>query len=178
MKEDAKTAGWKAAAWLIFKSVEINKKTKLAFYRELRSLGVLPEEATFFLIGWHLTKDVSDRYDAHPEIRRVQEEMDAIEIRHNRGDCDSCWLPGEGPKRYQMLNKKWERLVRELNADALRKTGEREMADLYLADQEKTDKMHRAGRDYFFLEFQPEWSFKEMDKRSRAIREERRRKAA
>jgi hypothetical protein len=33
-----------------------------------------------------------------------------------------------------MLNKKWERLASELHPDVLRKAGEREMADLYLAD--------------------------------------------
>jgi hypothetical protein len=175
---ETKEAGWKAAAWLVHQSKGFSKKTKLSFFRELRSLGVLPEEATFFLIDWDVTKDVPDRYDSHPGICRVQEEMDAIEERHFRGRTDSCFLPGKAPKRYQILNVKWERLVRELHADVLRKAGEHEMADLYLKDRGMHEKTYIAGRDYFHAEFAPEWTSKAMEKRSRAIRKEMGRKAA
>ena len=175
MKANEKTAGWKRAAWLVSKCDKMSRKTKLAFYRELRSLGVLPEEATFFLIGWEICKVWEHRFDKNPAVIRLFEESIGIERRHGMADG---WPEGKGPKRHQAIDRKLAKMRADNRVDTLRKFGEHEMADLCFSDHEKFSKTFRAGRDYFYREFRPEWSDKEMEKRIRAIRKETGRKAA
>ena len=163
MKENEKTAGWKRAAWLVNRCNEMSRKTKLAFYRELRSLGVLPKEATFWLIEWEILIPAESRFDKTPESRRLLTEIGNIEDLHSHGNPDFTWPPGKGPKRYRAINARWEKLRHEYIADALRNAGEKEMAEFYLADPDAFNKTSVKGREYFWREFTPK--VKRMDKR-------------
>src|SRR3990172_7606374 len=105
MKANEKTAGWKRAAWLVSKCDKMSRKTKLAFYRELRSLGVLVPEAMQFLISWEIDRDFEKRFERSPDSVRIIAELRKIEDRH--GD-EIANIGAKAPKRYKDLNARWE----------------------------------------------------------------------
>ena len=165
MARSMTAAGWKGAAWAVHKSETISKADKLAFFREIRGRKVLPEEATFFLIGWEAVLVYERRYEADPEMRKIIEAMNAIEEKHGVDD----WPSGRGPKKYQALSRKWSDRKAVIVAKVLRELGEPEMAALYLADMDRFDRLHRKGREYFYREFDPENSEESLMKRLRKI---------
>ena len=166
MKENEKAAGWKAAAWAMLRNKDISKKAKLAFYKELLSLDVLPEEASFFLIQWEILSDAEDRLGNNREYMKIVCEMWDIEERNNQAEG---WPAGKGPKRYRILTRKSDGLRDKWMELAFRRAGEREMAVLYLSDRKKFNKLVDAGHEYFYLEFDYKSSNKATMERMRSF---------
>ncbi len=161
-----KESEWKAAAWLVQRCGKMSGKAKLVFSRELRSMGVLPQDATIWLIGWEIISKFEDRFGKDSKSVRILAEMTAIERQHDR---EGGWPIGKGPKRYQAIVKEWDILRKESCEAAIRKAGENEMADLYRRNREWFEKTMQAGRDYFSREFRPEMTNEAADKRLAAL---------
>jgi len=156
------TAEWKAAAWAVNKSKAIDDQSRLAFFKELRSLDVLPEEATFFLIEWEAVLIYEPRYERDREIRKLLSGMWDIEEKHRE---DEGWPDGEGPKAYQALSRKVDNRKSQIIARVFREIGEPGMADLYLADKRRFKELSRAGHEYFFRDFDFDFSVEGLKKR-------------
>ncbi len=139
-------------AWSVFTDDRISREEKLETFRRIRSLGVLPEEATFFLIEFLISSDHEDRIPEDAEIIRIEQEMTAIEEPHGGGLLN----PGKGPKRYHALHKRWNARAKVLLTAALRREGEEDMARLHEEDGAKYDGLITAGRDYFNRVYNPE----------------------
>ena len=156
------TVEWKAAAWAVSKSKAIDDQSKLAFFKELRALDVLPEEATFFLIEWEAALKYESRYERDREIRKLLNAMWDIENQHG---MDEGWAPGEGPKKYHVLCRKLRAREAQIQARVFRELGEPGMADLCLADEKRFKKLSRAGHEYFYRDFDFDFSDEGLRKR-------------
>lgn len=156
------TAEWKAAAWAVNKSKAIDDQSRLAFFKELRSLDVLPEEATFFLIEWEVVLIYEPRYERDREVRKLLNAMWDIENQHG---MDEGWAPGEGPKKYQVLCRKYEDRKDQIRVRVFREIGEPGMADLYLTDKKRFKELSCAGHEYFYRDFDFDFSVEGLTKR-------------
>ncbi len=150
-------------AWSVFTDDRISDEEKLETYRHIRSLGVLPEEATFFLIQFPISCGHEDRVHEDAEIIRIEKEMGAIEERYNV-DGDRV------PKKYRALENRWEARARVLMTEALRREGEEEMARLLEKDEARFDGLVNAGRDYFHRVYDSEQIPEAIDRRVEAGR--------
>lgn len=156
--EKSVEGNWRLMVWQVFKDDRISEVDKLKTFRQIRSLGVLPPEATFFLIDMIITWEHEARRGA-AGLDRIENELGAIEDRH-----------GEASKRYQALERKWEAVNRKLAIKAYEEFGEPEMARLLAEDEPKFDSLIAAGRDYFHRVYNPEWATEATDCRAEARR--------
>ncbi len=156
------TAEWKAAAWAVNKSKAIDDQSRLAFFKELRALDVLPEEATFFLIGWEAVLIYESRYERDREVRKLLNAMWDIENQHG---MDEGWAPGEGPKKHQILCRKLRTRENQIKVRVFRELGEPEMADLCLTDEKRFRELSSAGHEYFDRDFNFDFSVEGLKKR-------------
>jgi len=144
---------WRFLAWSVLGDDRITHEEKLKTFRHIRSLGVLPEEATFFLIESLISTDHEERRHDDAEMIQIEKEMTVIEERFF-GIPD----PGRGPKRYRLLEKRWEARNKVLLTEAFRRQGEEDMARLHEEDEVRFDGLSREGGDYFYRVYKPEWT--------------------
>ncbi len=135
---------FRSLAWSVLEDDRVSDKEKLEVFRHVRSLGVLPPEATFFLIGRVILAEHEDRRGPQG-LDEIEKEMTHAEDHH-----------GVLSKKFRALERKWEVLNRKLELKAYQDFGEPEMARLFAKDEAKFDSLNTAGEDYFCRVYDPE----------------------
>ena len=119
---------------------------RLAVYQAIRDSGCLPAEASFYLVSWQIDAMASE--DAEIRFRPLEERMEAIERAHGL-DEEDFWLPGEGPKEYEILRLEQHDAWDEVIASKLEACGEPAMARLFRKNREEFDRQSEIGRQFF-----------------------------
>jgi hypothetical protein len=124
--EKSVEGNWRLMAWWVWKDDRISSEEKLKTFRQIRGLGVLPQEATIFLIGWIISHEYEGLWERDAEINRLEDEIKVIEDRHHV----ETFPVGVGPKKYCAIQKKLAALRAKIAVETLQALGEAEMARL------------------------------------------------
>ena len=111
-----------------------SKEERLTVYQSVRDAGVIPEEATFFLIAYTIEWIAEDRLNEDFQRRMKEAEKASNMEEFNR-------LSDSGNE---------ENLREAIIEQTFRKHGEDRMADLFVHDREKFNNIREAGRQYFY----------------------------
>jgi len=132
--------------WRQLKSESTNEE-RLRVYQAIRDAGVLPADAGFYLVAWHI--DAMSSLAAERELRHLDERMLAIEQEHGLAE-DEIWLPEEAPAEYEQLRQQYQAARDDIFLRLLDHHGEREAAALFRSDYEEFERRLEAGRTYFY----------------------------
>lgn len=107
----------------------------------------VPEEIGFFLIAWGTEWLAEDRiHQGEMGIGEVRRRIKKIERRHGVKDGLLPWRVGKGPAEWEDANREYDRIAGQILADALRRHGAADMADMFLGDTAEFDRRREIGR--------------------------------
>ena len=134
-------------AWQLL-GPDATEAQRLAVYQAIRDDGVLPDDASFYLVSWQI--DALTCLIAEAELGEMDDELSAIQAAHGLGE-DEFWEPGEAPEEYEQLHRRYMQTWGRLFVEQLRRHGEPEMAELFLTDPVGFQQRSERGREYFYL---------------------------
>ena len=141
-------ATWEDQLMWLQESRQITRKERLAAYKTVRDAGILPNEASFYIVARLIILIAEDRLMDDQAIDEIGNRIKAVRKVHGlKGD--QYWPMGEGPKEYRALSAEWDRAADRVTAAAFREYGEPEMADLFENNREKFNLLYEAGKDLF-----------------------------
>lgn len=120
---------------------------RLAVYQAIRDDGVLPDDASFYLVSWQI--DALTSLLAEEALSAMDDELSAIQAAHGL-DAGDFWEPGEAPEEYEQLHRRYMEAWDQLFVEQLRLHGEQEMAELFLTDPVGFQQRSERGREYFY----------------------------
>lgn len=109
-----------------------SKEERLTAYKAVRDAGVIPEEATFFLIAYTIEWIAQDRIMA--DFRRRMDDASRAKTMRERDDLIRTPPDWEAKQIIQTF----------------REFGETAMADLYEYDRQEFERLKETGRRFFF----------------------------
>lgn len=130
---------------------------RVALYQQIRNAGVLPDEATFFLIAWALQEIASERvlelFDAQYAARfaRMEEKYHIDPSAYIAGE-----LP-DVPQEYEALNLEFNQAAKSLHVATMQTFGEHKMASLHNSQPETFNERYFAGEAFFLGEEEEDW---------------------
>ena len=131
---------------------------RLSVYQAIRDANVLPDDAGFYLVTWHI--DAMSSKAAQDELREMDEQMSAIEHEHGLGEGEIC-TPEEAPPEYELLRLAYQEAWNDIFVRLLRHFGEHDAAQLFEQDHDEYERRSEVGRAYFhgpmLDENAPEW---------------------
>lgn len=133
-------------------SEDMPLEERVALYQRIRTAGVLPDDASFFLIVWALENLVEERVT---EIYEKQYAMRFARVAEEQGlddDLLAVLESDELPQEYRALQLEFAAAVDALEVAVFQSFGELKMATLYKTDPEEFDRRYDAGYAYFFGE--------------------------
>jgi hypothetical protein len=119
---------------------------RLRVYQAVRNAGVLPADAGFHLVTWHI--DAMSSLAAEVELHALEDQMDSVKRRHGLAE-DDFWLPEEAPAEYEQLRQTYQTAWDAIYVRLLRHHGEHEAAELFCQDHQEFERKAEAGREYF-----------------------------
>ena len=131
------------AAWSELRR-ESSAEERLRVYQAISKSGVLPHQAGFYLISWHIDEMTMD----DETLDALEDRMDSIKEAHGLDRLDT-WPLGEGPDEYEDLRADYDQLWEDLFGQKLEECGEHEVARLFREDRSTYHELVEAGREYF-----------------------------
>ncbi len=144
-------ATWEDQLMLLHERRQTGKSSseeRLALYKTIRGAGILPNEASFYIVAQLIILIAEDRLMDDQAIDEISNRIKAVRKAHGL-EGDQYWPMGEGPKEYRALSAEWDRAADLVTAAAFREYGEPEMADLFENNPEKFNLLYEAGKDLF-----------------------------
>jgi hypothetical protein len=125
-------------------NAETPLEERLALYQRLRASGILPEEATFFLVAWTLETLARERA---AELLEAQYDPRFARLEKKYGEeLDGADVPDE----YRALHIEFNQAVQSLLVATFQAFGEGRMARLLRQQPPEFDRLYNAGYEYFF----------------------------
>ena len=90
---------------------------RLAVYQAIRDDGVLPDDASFYLVSWQI--DALTSLLAEEALSAMDDELSAIQAAHGL-DAGDFWEPGEAPEEYEQLHRRYMEAWDQLFVEQLR----------------------------------------------------------
>lgn len=125
---------------------ESSAEDRLRVYQAVRDAGVLPADAGFYLVTWHI--DAMSSFFAETELRDLEDRMNAIERQHGLAE-DEFWLPDEAPAEYEQVRQQYQAAWDGIFIRLLEHFGEWKAAELFEQDREGFERRTEVGREYF-----------------------------
>jgi hypothetical protein len=127
-------------------SLESTEEERLTVYQAIRDSGILPEDASFYLVSWQV--DALAEHAAETTLRDLDERLSAIEREHGLEE-DEIWEPDEAPPEYQAVLRQYNDAWDELFAARLEQHGEQALAALFRTDRAEYERRSEAGCLFF-----------------------------
>ena len=141
---------WEAGAKAL--NEEMPPEERVAFYQQVRAAGVLPEEATFFLVTWAVETIAEERVN---EVFNQQYAARFERLADEHGldeDMLAVLETDELPADYRALQLEFAQTVDALVVATFQSFGEHKMASMYKMKPEDFDRRYDEGYAYFFGE--------------------------
>ncbi|HOF87222.1 MAG TPA: hypothetical protein PLZ36_03825 [Armatimonadota bacterium] len=120
---------------------------RVALYQEIRRAGLLPNEATFFLIAWAVETIANDRAAA---LLQAQYQSRFAEMEERLGLSEQAIEHLESaPPEYRALHLEFAQAAAALFVATFQAFGEHKMASLLRRNSEEFDRIYDAGYVFF-----------------------------
>lgn len=139
--------------WMVLGS-QSSEEDRLKVYQAVRDSGVLPDEASFFLIAWQVELLAALRAETalHPLDLRIQ----ACDPESGlRGDPEE--QPEVAAPEYNRLMEQYFAARDQIFIETLLQYGEHEISLLFQEDRKAFEDRNEAGRAYFRKTPEPRW---------------------